>query len=40
MMNRNEQRQKIEEAIRAALQLLDNWQLKLIWWIVRELIER
>ena len=39
-MERNETRQRIEEAIRAALKLLDGWQLKLIWWIIRELINK
>lgn len=40
MESRNGNRQKIEDAIRAAMQLLDNWQLKLIWWIIREMISR
>lgn len=39
-MERNESGRKIEETIRASLQLLDNWQLKLIWWIIREMISR
>ena len=39
-MEKKENRQRIEEQIRAALQLLDGWQLKLIWWIIREMISQ
>ncbi len=40
MENGKGNRQKIEDAIRAALQLLNDGQLQLIWWIIRELIGR
>ena len=33
-----ENREKIKKAIIAALGLMDGWQLKLIWWIIREII--
>lgn len=39
-MDRNENRGKTEEAIRAALQLLNVGQLHLIWLIIRELIKK
>jgi len=39
MENRNGNRQKTEDAIRAALQLLSDGQLQLIWWIIRELVK-
>ena len=31
-------KEKIKAAIIAALDLLDGWQIKLIWWIIREII--
>lgn len=39
-MDRNENRRKTEETIRAALQLLNDGQLQLIWMIIRELIKK
>lgn len=39
-MEKGANRQRIEEAIQAALKQLDGWQLKLIWWIIRELINK
>lgn len=36
---KNQQREKIAEAIKASLQLLNDGQINLIWWICRELLK-
>ena len=38
MANNGKGKENIKAAIIAALDLLDGWQLKLLWWLIREII--
>ena len=40
MKEQNQRMEEIKNAIIAALDLMDRWQLKLIYWIIREIISR